>query len=467
MSSVTGGQLTFAYNTFLQRNNNLGDIQDPAVARTNLGISTLGTLTFGTGLLPANGTFNFATPATISVNASSTGTAGSIAQYDSSGSLTSSGPVNVGYGSVASSSSLNFYAGTTGALASITRSSGTNGVLTISNLGTGGLVLGATSLTGGFLADSITTSGVSLNLGTGSVSQDTLVNFNCGTSSALGYIQRSKGTNGSLLVTNSGTGGLTLSSGTGVLQMVSSSTASLVSASTFAMTTAGTTMALASGSTGATALTINSTTANGAGAGNSALAVLGGATMDALTVTNLNVSGTLGGTTLAALTTSVTNKLDAVTTTAQTVASAVTFSKPIILSTQPSWCLTLTNYSTTSTVSISPFTPSSPTSVSLRGCSISAGGVVYPATAGRYLITFAGQVQGNGQVQLAYSFIQGITLVTSYTVWNGTTTNMGVSGTYLIDVLYGSTNNWLSCGVLANSGTFTIVSGSFTGYMIG
>jgi hypothetical protein len=76
-------------------------------------------------------------------------------------------------------------------------------------------------------------------------------------------------------------------------------------------------------------------------------------------------------------------------------------------------------------------------------------------------------VQGNGQVVLGYSFIQGVTVSTTYTIWNGTTTNTGVSGTYLFDVQYGSTNNWLTCGVQANSGTFTIVSGSFTGYMIG
>lgn len=137
-TSVTGGGLVFSYNTFLQRGLNLLDVQDPATARFNLGVSAanlgLQPLTFGTGLLP--GSFNSTSPATIAVNASTNGTASTIASYDSSGSLTTS-------------SALNFGAG----LASITRGVGTNGSLSMQNTGAGPVSLlngqGLVQLVGG------------------------------------------------------------------------------------------------------------------------------------------------------------------------------------------------------------------------------------------------------------------------------------------------------------------------------
>ena len=289
MSSATGGQLVFNYNTFLQRGLNLLDVADLPTARANLGISSANGLNIGSGLLPSVTTFNFSAPVNLSVNASTTGTASTIAQYDASGSLTTSGYVNVGYGTVPTTSILNFNAGTTGALASITRGVGTNGALTISNSGSGGLILGATSLNGGLTADTISTTGV-LNVAYGTTPVASTINFNSGTASALGYLVRSTGTNGGMLLTNTGTGGITVNGS--LLSFVSSGIVSSVSATSTSVTSAtGTTIGLSAGATGSTSLTVNST--GSAGAGNQALAVSGGATMDNLTVSGTTTTPTL------------------------------------------------------------------------------------------------------------------------------------------------------------------------------
>ena len=321
MSSATGGQLVFNYNTFLQRGLNLLDVADLPTARANLGISSANGLTVGSGLNPSGTTFNFTAPVALSVNSSTTGTASTIAQYDTSGSLTTSGYVNVGYGTVPTTSVLNFNAGTTGALASITRGSGTNGALTISNSGTGGLVLGATSLNGGLSADTINTSGV-LNVAYGTTPVASTINFNCGTSSPLGYLVRSTGTNGGMLLTNSGTGGITVNGS--LLSLVSSGLLSFISATNSTLTTAsGTTVGLSAGATGTTSLTVNSTS----GSGNQALAVSGGATMDNLTVSGTTTTPTLTVSTSATTPTlSVTGTASAATLTVSGTASTQTLS---------------------------------------------------------------------------------------------------------------------------------------------
>lgn len=156
-TSFTGGGLVFSYNTFLQRGLNLLDVQDPATARSNLGVSAanlgLQPLTFGTGL--TTGTFNATSPATIAVNASTNGTASTIASYDSSGNLTTG-------------SALNFGAG----LASITRAAGTNGSLSVQNTGSGSVsLLSGTGLVqlvggGGFSISSATSGTISTSQGT-------------------------------------------------------------------------------------------------------------------------------------------------------------------------------------------------------------------------------------------------------------------------------------------------------------
>ena len=470
MSSATGGQLVFNYNTFLQRGLNLLDVADLPTARANLGISSANGLNIGSGLLPSGTTFNFSAPVNLSVNSSTTGTASTIAQYDTSGSLTSSGYVNVGYGTVPTTSVLNFNAGTTGALASITRGAGTNGALTITNSGTGGLVLGATSLNGGLAADTLSTSGV-LNVALGTTPVASTVNFNSGTSSALGSLSRSTGTNGGMLLTNTGTGGITLNGS--LLSFVSSGIVSSVSATSTSLTSAtGTTIGLSAGATGSTSLTVNST--GSAGAGNQALAVSGGATIDTMTVSGavsanggltvpsgqtLTVNGTIAGSAYTGLTTLIGNKLDLTTTSAQSVASAVTFAKPLTLSTQPSWSVYTSTSSTTLTTGAN-FTVNATQMAGTRNITIVGTGQVQATVAGRYAVTLTGQVSGSGSVILAV-IVSGTE--TDYTVWSGTTAT-NISCTFLLDMAVGTT---VQPFIKATTGTFTIQNSFFSGYMIG
>ena len=444
MTSATGGQLVFNYNTFLQRGLNLLDCADLPTARANLGISSANGLSIGSGLNPSGTTFNFSAPVALSVNSSTTGTASTIAQYDTSGSLTTSGYVNVGYGTAPTTSFLNFNAGTTGALASITRGAGTNGALTISNSGSGGLVLGATSLNGGFTADTISTSGV-LNVAYGTTPVASTISLYSGTTSALGSLSRSTGTNGGMLLTNTGTGGISISGS--VLSFVSSGLVSSVSATSTSLTSAtGTTIGLSAGATGSTSLTINST--GSAGSGNQALAVSGGATIDALS------GGCIS---------------DNAGTSSTTAASQKALAKYLPLG-QPSWSLYQSAVATN--LSVQPtglglFTSSATQNASNRSIT-NNGGNITPSVQGRYLISFTGQVNGNGQLVLYLTNNDGGALATGYTLWNATATNANVSGTFLWDFTGTSTSlNYASVLITANSGTFTLNWGSFVGILIG
>jgi hypothetical protein len=443
MSSATGGQLVFNYNTFLQRGLNLLDCADLPTARANLGISSANGLNIGSGLIPSGTTFNFSAPVNLSVNSSTTGTASTIAQYDASGSLTTSGYVNVGYGTVPTTSILNFNSGTTGALASITRGSGTNGALTITNSGSGGLVLGTTSLNGGFSADTISTSGV-LNVAYGTTPVASTISLYSGTTSALGSLSRSTGTNGGMLLTNTGTGGITVNGS--LLSFVSSGIVSSVSATSTSVTSAsGTTVGLTAGVTGTTSLTVNST--GSAGAGNQALAVSGGATID-----------TLSGGCIS----------DNAGTSSTTAASQKALAKYLPLG-QPSWSLyqSAVAMSTSSNpTGLQLFAPGTQTA-SNRSIT-NNGGNITPSVQGRYLVTFTGQVNGNGQVSLYLTNNDGGAAGTSYTLWNATATNANVSGSFLWDFTGTSTSlNYAAVVTTANSGTFTINWGSFVGILIG
>ena len=82
MSSLTGGTLTYSYETFLQRSLNLGDLPSAATARGNLGI-----------------------------NLSKTGTANAVVQYDANGYLTTQTTISgnaIGIGTTTPSCALSF-----------------------------------------------------------------------------------------------------------------------------------------------------------------------------------------------------------------------------------------------------------------------------------------------------------------------------------------------------------------------
>ena len=444
MASATGGQLAFNYNTFLSRGNNLLDLSDIPTARANLGLSSANGLSIGAGLNPSGTTFNFSTPVALSVNSSTNGTASTIAQYDTSGSLTTSGYVNIGYGTVPTTSVLNFNSGTTGALASITRGAGTNGALTISNSGAGGLSLGATSLNGGLTADTISTSGV-LIIASGSTPVASTINFNSGTSSALGSLSRSTGANGGMLLTNTGTGGVQLNGA--LVSLVSSGLLSFLSATNSTLTTAsGTAVNLSAGATGSTSLSVNST--GSAGAGNQALAVSGGATIDSLS------GGCIS---------------DIAGTSSTTAVSQKALAKYLPLA-QPSWSYYMSGYATSASGvvnSVNPFSSSSTTYASAKGITWN-NGLIVPSVAGRYLLTITGQVSGNGAILLFMTNTNGGAGYVNPAIWNGNASGTNISGTFMFDFTGTSSSmNYTSIQMYANSGTFTANWLSFTGVMIG
>lgn len=126
-TSVTGGALTFNYNTFMQRGLCGLDIPDPAAFRAALGVSASGTalpaLTLGAGL---TGTaYDGSAPITATIDSSSTGTANKITKYTASGDVAVNSQV--------------LFGGT--GTAFITRTSAANNPLTITNTGTGALSL--------------------------------------------------------------------------------------------------------------------------------------------------------------------------------------------------------------------------------------------------------------------------------------------------------------------------------------
>jgi hypothetical protein len=96
------------------------------------------------------------------------------------------------------------------------------------------------------------------------------------------------------------------------------------------------------------------------------------------------------------------------------------------------------------------------------------GGNITPSVAGRYLITFTGQLNGSGTLYLYLTNNDGGAGGTAYTLWNGTATNTNVSGTFLWDFTGTSTTlNYAAVVITATSGTFALNWGSFVGILIG
>jgi hypothetical protein len=203
--SLTGGTLTYSYETFNQRSLNLGDVPSPVTARGNLGI-----------------------------NLSPTGTANGVVQYDATGNLTTQATISgtaVGIGTTTPSCLLSFgtpsvnkvlalYDSATEAPASATNFLGfgaTSSALryNVPYLGSHNLY-GASNLLASFNQSTglITSDGATLGgarTAAGSVSL--VLQTNSGTLTDYAQLQRNSGTAGTLSLTNTGTGSMSLTSG--------------------------------------------------------------------------------------------------------------------------------------------------------------------------------------------------------------------------------------------------------------
>ena len=268
MSSITGGTLTFNYNTFCQRGLNLLDVQDAPTARVNLGIvpGNLGlqALTFGTGLV--SGSYN-ATSA-VSINVDTT----KVVPYDANGNLGVTSQVRIG-------------------VADITRNAGMNGNLVMTNPGSGTFSLNngtgtiqlasgqAFLLTTGTFATHTTGSGTTIGLSAGASSTSALTVSTGG---------------------NAGCTGLTVVGGISADTVSSGSLTSSGSVTASSMT--------CSGSVTASSMT-------------------GSCISDATTGTSSTVCASTKA--VAVVQTNANNKLDLTTSTPQTVAGPVTFTSPV------------------------------------------------------------------------------------------------------------------------------------------
>ena len=138
------------------------------------------------------------------------------------------------------------------------------------------------------------------------------------------------------------------------------------------------------------------------------------------------------------------------------------FASSLTLPGQPSFSYYVSNFATTGTGLVSPFTSSSTTNAAPRGITWNSA-VIVPSVAGRYLLTVTGQVSGNGSVFFVVTNpVSGSTI----TMWNGTASNTPVSLTMMYDFT-GTSSSYTSVIVSATSGTFTINWMTFTGQMIG
>ena len=87
--SLTGGTLTYSYETFLQKSLNLFDLPNTTTARANLGvkgITEMSNLVMSTGLV-ASANYNTNNDRTLAVDVSMIGAANKVAQFNASGNL--------------------------------------------------------------------------------------------------------------------------------------------------------------------------------------------------------------------------------------------------------------------------------------------------------------------------------------------------------------------------------------------
>ena len=199
--SLTGGTLTYSYETFLQRSLNLYDLPSPATARGNLGI-----------------------------NLSPTGTANAVVQYDATGNLTTQTTISgtsVGIGTTTPSCALSFgtpssnklvalYDNTPGDAVNFVGLGATSSALrhNVPYLGTHNFY-GGSNLLASFNQSSglITSDGATFGGARASAGSVSLVlQTNTGTLTDYAQLQRNSGTAGALSLINTGTGTMSLTS---------------------------------------------------------------------------------------------------------------------------------------------------------------------------------------------------------------------------------------------------------------
>ena len=156
-------------------------------------------------------------------------------------------------------------------------------------------------------------------------------------SSALASISRATGANGTLDITNLGSGAFRLNNGTGLIQLVSGGNFQLTAAGTnpsTITTSAGLAVGLTNGATG-TGLTVtgglNADSLSGAAISDSTTGTSSTIAASTKAVATVSTAATAAQTTASAAETSAANKLDLTTTSAQSVASAVTFSSGLTI----------------------------------------------------------------------------------------------------------------------------------------
>jgi len=255
--SLTGGTLTYSYETFLQKSLNLFDLPNTTTARANLGvkgITEMSNLVMSTGLV-ASANYNTNNDRTLAVDVSMIGAANKVAQLNASGNLALSTTISTyasfGIGTETPSCSLQFNnflgnktlsfydaSAETAATAVNFFGMGVNAgtfrhqvpYLSTHSFYSGSNLVTSFSQTNGLVTNDGATFGGARS-STGSV----VVRLQTTTAGTNDYaeINRASGTSGILTIANTGSGGMTLSSTGG---------ASITTNSTFNATATGATI---------------------------------------------------------------------------------------------------------------------------------------------------------------------------------------------------------------------------------
>ena len=244
--SLTGGTLTYSYETFLQKSLNLFDLPDTTTARANLGvkgITEMSNLVVSTGLV-TSANYNTNNDRTLAVDVSQTGAANKVAQFSSTGSLslntsvsassfgvgTSTPTCSLQFTPALSNKTLSFYdvSSETAATAVNFFGMGVNSsvfryqapYLSTHNFYAGSNLVTSFSQSSGLVTNDGATFG-----GLRTSSAAVVVRLQTTTSGTNDYaeINRASGTSGNLTIANTGSGGLTMSS-TGLTSITTNST---------------------------------------------------------------------------------------------------------------------------------------------------------------------------------------------------------------------------------------------------